>query len=84
VTIVVVASGVIGLTVVFARRKATTPPKPITSPAQQTKKAMARRQGKGKGSGASYVDVSHMIKAKSSVSATGGTLNSKAVIHALG
>src|SRR5688572_7954470 len=83
VTIVVVASGVTGLTVVFARRKATTPPKPIASPAQATKTAMARRQGKRKESEVSYIDMSHIIRAKSSMSATGGILSSKAVINGL-
>src|SRR6476646_10221683 len=80
VTMAVAASGVSGLTVVFARRNSNSPASAITPPALHRMKATGARHGTANASDGADPDSSHIVTAKSSTSATGGILSSKAGI----
>jgi len=76
-TIVVVASGVSGLTVVFARRHAKTPAKKIANPTVPTRGPNVERQGSWM-LVAEKAETSHIKALNRTVSATGGIFSSSA------
>ena len=75
VTMVVVASGVSGLTVVFARRKLQTPAKAIASPTMPKIRANAECHGSAIVNG-EYAEASHIKAPNRNTTATGGILSS--------
>src|SRR6476661_10560159 len=81
VTMADAASGVSGLTVVFARRNSNSPASAIAKPALQSMSATRIRHGSANASDGTDAESSHIMTAKSSTSATGGTLSSKACMN---
>jgi hypothetical protein len=75
------ASGLSGLTVVFARRNSNSPASAIAKPTLQRMNAMRVRHGKVNANDGADAESSHIVTAKSSATAGGGTLSSKACMN---
>jgi hypothetical protein len=76
------ASGLVGLTVVRARRKETTPATLKTTPTRANAAQAARRTAAGMYSGGVTNEIPHIASATTAATAGGGTINSSDLMRA--